>query len=100
MESGYGIGRKAIFCLKDGEHLNLRTTNPIESTFATVKVRTTKTRGCLFRQTMLTMIFKLYRSAERGTGIGESRREQLPPLPTDPAPVVDSTRIGSVPYII
>ena len=44
---------------------HLRTTNPIESTFATVKLRTAKTRGCLSRQTMLTMVFKLCRSAEK-----------------------------------
>lgn len=43
---------------------HLRTTNPIESTFATVKLRTAKTRGCLSRQTMLTMVFKLCRSAQ------------------------------------
>ena len=30
---------------------------------------------------------------------GESRREQLPPLPTATAPIVDSTRILSVPFI-
>jgi transposase-like protein len=44
---------------------HLRTTNPIESTFATVKLRTAKTRGCLSRQTMLTMVFKLCLSAEK-----------------------------------
>lgn len=49
------------------EHcVHLQTTNPIESTFATVRLRTTKTRGCLSRQTMLTMVFKLCRSAEKG----------------------------------
>ena len=30
---------------------HIRTTNPIESTFATVRHRTTKTKGCLSRQT-------------------------------------------------
>ena len=44
---------------------HLRTTNPIESTFATVRLRTVKTRGCLSRQTMLTMVFKLCQSAEK-----------------------------------
>ncbi len=44
---------------------HLRTTNPIESTFATVRLRTAKTRGCLSRQTMLTMVFKLCQSAEK-----------------------------------
>lgn len=43
---------------------HLRTTNPIESTFATVRLRTAKTRGCLSRQTMLTMVFKLSQCAE------------------------------------
>ncbi len=45
--------------------MHLRTTNPIDSTFATVRLRTAKTRGCLSRQTMLTMVFKLCRSAEK-----------------------------------
>ena len=44
---------------------HLRTTNPIESTFATVRLRTAKTRGCLSRQTLLTMVFKLCLSAEK-----------------------------------
>jgi transposase-like protein len=48
------------------EHwVHLRTTNPIESTFATVRLRTAKTRGCLSRETTLTMVFKLCRSAEK-----------------------------------
>jgi transposase-like protein len=38
---------------------HIRTTNPIESTFATVELRTGKTRGCLSRQTALTMVFQL-----------------------------------------
>lgn len=44
---------------------HLRTSNPIESTFATVRLRTARTRGCLSRQTMLTMVFKLCLSAEK-----------------------------------
>ena len=43
----------------------IRTSNPIESTFATVRLRTDKTKGCLSRQTALAMIFKLAKSAER-----------------------------------
>jgi transposase-like protein len=47
------------------EHwVHLRTTNPIESTFATVRLRTAKTRGSLNRDTMLTMVFKLCLSAQ------------------------------------
>jgi len=48
------------------EHwIHLRTTNPIESTFATVKLRTAKTRGCLSRTTALTMVFQLCRCAQK-----------------------------------
>jgi len=48
------------------EHwMHLRTTNPIESTFATVRLRTAKTRNCVSRTTILTMVFKLCQSAEK-----------------------------------
>jgi Transposase, Mutator family. len=40
-------------------------TNPIESTFATVRLRTTKTRGCVSRGGMLAMVFKLTKVAEQ-----------------------------------
>jgi putative transposase len=47
------------------EHwVHLRTTNPIESTFATVRLRTAKTKGCGSRVACLTMVFKLVRCAE------------------------------------
>jgi transposase-like protein len=46
------------------EHwMHLRTTNPIESTFATVRLRTAKTKGCGSRTATLTMVFKLAESA-------------------------------------
>lgn len=44
---------------------HLRTTNPIESTFATVRLRTVKTRNCLSRKTLLSMVFKLCQSAQQ-----------------------------------
>jgi putative transposase len=48
------------------EHwIHLRTTNPIESTFATVRLRTAKTRGCVSRASILAMVFKLVKSAEQ-----------------------------------
>lgn len=48
------------------EHwVHLRTTNPIESTFATVRLRTAKVRGCFSRETVLTMVFQLARCAEK-----------------------------------
>lgn len=60
--------RKALLAFYDfpAEHWkHIRTSNPIESTFATVRLRTDKTKGCLSRQTALAMIFKLAKSAER-----------------------------------
>jgi putative transposase len=44
---------------------HIRTTNPIESTFAPVRLRTNKTRGCLSRITMLAMVYKLWQSAAK-----------------------------------
>ena len=44
---------------------HIRTTNPIESTFATVRLRTTKTRNNLSRDTMLSLVYKLAQGAER-----------------------------------
>jgi putative transposase len=38
---------------------HLRTTNPIESTFATVRLRTQRTKGCGSRIATLTMVFRL-----------------------------------------
>jgi len=45
---------------------HIRTSNPIESTFATVRLRTAKTRNCVSRTTILTMVFKLGMSAQKG----------------------------------
>ena len=45
--------------------VHLRTTNPIESTFATVRHRTMQTKGCGSWVTVLTMVFKLATQAER-----------------------------------
>lgn len=41
------------------------TTNPIESTFATVRLRTSKVRGCFSANTVITMAFKLCLCAEK-----------------------------------
>ena len=69
---------KAVECLrKDREVLltfydfpaehwrHIRTTNPIESTFATVRLRTDKVRSCFSSQTVVTMAFQLCKCAER-----------------------------------
>ena len=71
---------KAVECLaKDRDALlafyefpaehwkHLRTTNVIESSFATVRHRTVRSKGCLSNKTALAMIFKL----------AEFRREKL-----------------------
>ena len=48
------------------EHwLHIRTTNPIESTFATVRLRSKKTKNCGSRQSTLAMVFKLMQSAQK-----------------------------------
>ena len=44
---------------------HIRTTNPIESVFATVRLRTTKTKNCGSRTTTLTMAFKLIETAQK-----------------------------------
>jgi len=69
---------KAVECLrKDKEDLftfydfpathwiHIRTTNPTQSTFATVRLRTKKTKGCGSRIATLTMVFKLTMEAAR-----------------------------------
>ncbi len=45
---------------------HIRTTNPIESAFATVRHRTRQTKGCGSRMATLTMVFKLAKVAEEG----------------------------------
>ncbi len=73
-EAKYG---KATACLaKDRETLlafydfpaehwkHVRTSNPIESTFATVRHRTTRAKGCLSHETGMIMVFKLIHAAQ------------------------------------
>ena len=58
----------ALFAFYDfpAEHwTHIRTTNPVESVFATVRNRTQKTRGCLSRKTALVMVYKLMMSAKK-----------------------------------
>jgi len=69
---------KAVDCLvKDREQLlafydfpaahwqHLRTTNPIESTFATIRLRTVKTRNCLSAKSGLSLVHQLAMSAQK-----------------------------------
>lgn len=69
---------KAVDCLESSvdellafydfpaEHwASIRTTNPIESSFATVRLRTKRTKGCGSAIACLTMVFKLMQCAEK-----------------------------------
>jgi transposase-like protein len=61
--------KEVLFTFYDfpAEHWgHLRTTNPIESTFAGVRHRTRQTKGCGNRMATLTMVFQLTRVAENG----------------------------------
>ena len=73
---------------------HLRTTNPIESTFATVRHRTSRARNCLSRATFLRMAFKLVESAKQSWRRirGAERIEQLlKGIPfEDGVPVIES----------
>ena len=60
--------RDALLAFYDfpAEHWkHLRTTNPIESAFATVRHRTIRAKGCLSNKTALAMVFKLVEAAQR-----------------------------------
>lgn len=69
---------KAVDCLRNNREnllnfynypaqqwIHLRSTNVIESTFSTVRLRTIKTKGCGSRIATLTMVFKLILSAQK-----------------------------------
>jgi transposase-like protein len=66
--------REALLTFYDfpAEHwLHIRTTNPIESVFSTVRLRHDKTKGNGSRSACLTMVFKLMESASKGLAIVE-----------------------------
>ena len=69
---------KAVGCLQKDEDVlftfydfpaahwaHIRTTNPIESTYATVRLRTKRTKGCGSRMATLTMVWKLAMEAQK-----------------------------------
>ena len=60
--------RQALLAFYDfpAEHWkHLRTSNPIESTFATVRHRTIRSKGCLSNKTALAIVFKLVDAAQK-----------------------------------
>jgi transposase-like protein len=84
---------KAVECLtRDREALlafyefpaehwkHLRTTNIIESVFATVRHRTVRSKGCLSNKTALAMVFKLAEDAEKTSWRRLNGHNQLPKL--------------------
>jgi len=104
--------RDALLAFYDfpAEHWkHLRTTNVIESSFATIRHRTVRSKGCLSNKTALAMIFKLAEAAEKSwrrldghnqlpkvilgvkfaDGVEVSDRK-LKPLPPDPLRHQDS----------
>ena len=78
------------------EHwVHLRTTNPIESTFATVRHRTSRTKNCVTRTTFLGLAFKLAEEAAKtwrrirapekvADVLGGTRYQDGIPVPDDP----------------
>jgi transposase-like protein len=74
--------REALLVFYDfpAEHWqHIRTGNPIESVFATVRHRTIRTKGCLSHGTAMTMVFKLVMAAAK-TWRRLSGSNQLPKL--------------------
>jgi transposase-like protein len=60
--------RTALLAFYDfpAEHwVHIRTSNPIESVFATVRHRTVRSKGCLSHKTALAMVFKLIMAASK-----------------------------------
>jgi len=60
---------------------HIRTTNPIESTFATMRHRTKRSKGCLSMKTMELMVFKVIKETEK-TWLRLRGKNQLPKLVT------------------
>ena len=69
--------KAAVYLARDREELlalydfpavhwtHVRTTNVIESAFATIRHRNSRAKGCVTRRTMLSMIYKMGMSAEQ-----------------------------------
>jgi putative transposase len=75
--------REALLAFYDfpAEHWkHLRTTNVIESAFATVRHRTVRSKGCLSNKTALAMVFKLAEDAEKTSWRRLNGPNQLPKL--------------------
>lgn len=61
--------RESLLAFYDfpAEHwIHIRTTNPIESSFATIRHRTTRTKNCVWRDALMGLVFQLALTAEKG----------------------------------
>jgi len=104
------LGRLLNFLDYPAEHwVHLRTTNPIESTFGTVKARTRRTRGAGSRAAGLAMAFKLIEAAEQRWrrvnapllvaavlhGVQFKDGVRVTPSPSDSTADVDSEKVAA-----
>ena len=69
----------AFYDLPAEHWVHLRTTNPIESVFATVRHRTIRAKGCLSHATAVAMVFMLITAAARSWRVLKGKN-QLPKL--------------------
>jgi transposase-like protein len=90
----------AFFDFPADHWVHLRTTNPIESTFATVRHRTRRTKNCVTRDTFLGLAFKLSEEAAKrwrrirapekvADLLDGARYEDGTPVPDDPPDPVE-----------
>jgi putative transposase len=98
--------REALLAFFDfpAEHwVHLRTTNPIESTFATVRHRISRTKNCVTRSTFLALAFKLAEEAAKNWRrirapekvaelLGGARYKDGIPVPDDPPDAEEEQR--------
>jgi transposase-like protein len=93
----------AFFDFPADHWVHLRTTNPIESTFATVRHRTSRTKNCVTRSTFLGLAFKMAEEAAKtwrrirapekvAELLGGARYEDGIPVPDDPPDTQEEQR--------
>lgn len=93
----------AFFAFPAEHWVYLRTTNPIESTFATVRHRTRRTKNCVTRSTFLGLAFKLAEEAAKtwrrirapekvAELLGAARDDDGVPVPDDPPETQEEQR--------
>ena len=89
--------RDALLAFYDfpAEHWHIRTSNPIESVFATVRHRTVRTKRCLSHGTALAMVFKLVTTASK-TWRRLMGNNQLPKVVVKPPPARCSGSVARV----